>query len=106
MDNQHRKIKGYRELLPEEIDLMNRIKEKGSELLSLQQELVHRLETDAEVKAADAELSKCAPNDYASLECVELERFQKAEPLRWAEIGKTDIETGVMALVRAVAQPG
>ncbi len=32
MDNQHRKIKGYRELNQTEIDLMNAIKEKGVEL--------------------------------------------------------------------------
>lgn len=32
MENQHRKIKGYRELSQEEIDLMNEIKEKGAEL--------------------------------------------------------------------------
>lgn len=39
MDNQHRKIKGYRELSQEEIDLMNEIKSKGAEL----GELVTRL---------------------------------------------------------------
>jgi hypothetical protein len=32
MDNQHRQIKGYRELSQEEIDLMNEIKAKGAEL--------------------------------------------------------------------------
>ena len=32
MENQHRKIKGYRELSQEEIDLMNEIKAKGIEL--------------------------------------------------------------------------
>jgi hypothetical protein len=32
MENQHRKIKGYRELSQEEIDLMNEIKSKGAEL--------------------------------------------------------------------------
>lgn len=32
MDNQHRKIKGYRELSEEEIALMNRIKEQGERL--------------------------------------------------------------------------
>ncbi len=30
MENQHKKIKGYRELSQEEIDLMNRIKEQGA----------------------------------------------------------------------------
>lgn len=32
MDNQHRQIKGYRELSQEEIDLMNEIKAKGAEI--------------------------------------------------------------------------
>ena len=36
MENQHRKIKGYRELSQEEIDLMNHIKAKGAEMLELQ----------------------------------------------------------------------
>ncbi|HDI5460645.1 TPA: hypothetical protein PNT52_000465 [Acinetobacter baumannii] len=105
MENQHRKIKGYRELSKEEIDLMNRIKEKGAELLALQAELVGRLDTDFEVKKVAAFNSQLAPNDFASEECQELERFKAAEPLRWAAIGKTDIQTGIMALVRAVAQP-
>lgn len=39
MDNQHRQIKGYRELSQEEIDLMNRIKEKGAELGALVESL-------------------------------------------------------------------
>lgn len=32
MDNQHKKIKGYRDLTQQEIDLMNDIKTKGAEL--------------------------------------------------------------------------
>ncbi len=32
MDNQHREIKGYRELNAEEIALMNEVKSKGAEL--------------------------------------------------------------------------
>lgn len=32
MDNQHRKISGYRELSPAEIDLVNRVKEQGRQL--------------------------------------------------------------------------
>jgi len=93
MENQHRKIKGYRELSQAEIDLMNRIKAKGVELLELQAELVASL------------------NDYQTYLTVsvgddgEVQRFEAAEPFRWAAIGKTDIQTGIMALVRAVAQP-
>jgi len=32
MDNQHRKIKGYRELSQEEVDQMNVVKEKAAEI--------------------------------------------------------------------------
>lgn len=32
MENQHRKIKGYRELSQEEIDLMNEVKQLGPKL--------------------------------------------------------------------------
>ena len=39
MDNQHRQIKGYRELSQTEIDLMNKIKSKGAELGELVAEL-------------------------------------------------------------------
>lgn len=92
MENQHRKIKGYRELSQEEINLMNRIKAKGSELLGLQAELVAVLDKEA------AKVSVYGSDEEQS-------RFWAAEPIRWAAIGKTDIQTGVMALVRAVAQP-
>lgn len=44
MENQHRKIKGYRELSQEEIDLMNEIKQKGVELGDLVEKLRSRHE--------------------------------------------------------------
>ena len=97
MENQHRKIKGYRELSQEEVDLMNRIKAKGAALLALQAELTGRLVDDQSVKARDSVKGQEQEMEY--------KRFCAAEPLRWANIGKTDIQTGIMALVRAVAQP-
>ena len=72
MDNQHRKIKGYRELTAEEIALMNEIKTKGAEL----GELVEKLRTET---------------DHIDQ--------------RWVSIGATDLQTGLMALTRSVAQP-
>lgn len=107
MDNQHKLIKGYRDLLPEEIDLMNRIKEKGAELLHLQAELAGFLSTRQEILEEEARAStRHKPwQQAASDECIEYRRFQSAEPLRWAAIAKTDIQTAIMALVRAVAQP-
>ena len=74
MENQHRKIKGYRELTQEEIDLMNTIKEKGVEL----EELIEKIESLTGDKTADK---------------------------RWLDIGKTDLQKGLMALTRSVAKP-
>ena len=71
MENQHRQIKGYRELSQEEIDLMNEIKSKGAEL----GELVDKL------------------------------RASEGIDQRWVSIGTTDLQTGLMALTRSVAQP-
>lgn len=39
MDNQHKQIKGYRDLSQAEIDAMNRLKAKGEELGELIREL-------------------------------------------------------------------
>ena len=39
MDNQHRKIKGYRELSQVEVDAMNAVKEKAAEVGKLIREL-------------------------------------------------------------------
>lgn len=39
MENQHRQIKGYRELSQDEINLMNEIKTKGAELGELVEKL-------------------------------------------------------------------
>lgn len=109
MENQHRKITGYRELSPEEIDLMNRIKAKGAEMLGLQAELAARLKTDYDIKlAAACDAQHGTGFDVyqgASDEAQEFRRYLAAEPQRWAAIAKTDLQTGIMALVRAVAQP-
>ena len=71
MDNQHKHIKGYRDLTPDEVALMNRIKAKAVEVGDLV-----------------ADLNKASGLDQ-----------------RWVAIGRTDLQTGFMALVRAVAQP-
>lgn len=39
MENQHRQIKGYRELSQDEIDAMNRVKEMGVQLMRLTDEM-------------------------------------------------------------------
>lgn len=46
MENQHQKIKGYRDLTQEEIDLMNEVKIKGAELGAIIEKLDNIPEID------------------------------------------------------------
>ena len=46
MDNQHKLIKGYRDLTQDEIDTMNAIKEQGERLRILIDPLKHRTDLD------------------------------------------------------------
>jgi len=69
------------------------IKEAGRTLLELQAYVVSR-------NKAYADELYFKPGSLP-----ELDRLQLAQPARWAAIARTDIQTGVMALVRAVAQP-
>jgi hypothetical protein len=71
VDNQHQKIKGYRDLSEEEIAMMNDIKSLGEALGLLVGDLEGMPDTDK----------------------------------RWVAIGKTDLQKGIMALVRSVAKP-
>jgi hypothetical protein len=80
MENQHKLIKGYRDLSPAEIALMNEVKAKAAEC----GELVQKLRTFNETFG----LHHGATLDQ-----------------RWVSIGATDLQTGFMALVRAVARP-
>ena len=81
MENQHREIKGYRELDRSEIDLMNRIKEMAAQV----GQLVGELETVNRTQSG-------------------LISDSNADP-RWVAIGKTDLQKGFMALTRSIAKP-
>lgn len=109
MENQHRKIVGYRELTQEDIDLINRVKAAGKVLLDLQEEVSAKLGRDdgsTHNRAAAAHNSRIGSYMLpAEVDEAITDRFAVAEPHRWASIAKTDIQTGIMALVRAVAQP-
>ena len=71
MDNQHRQIKGYRELTQNEIDAMNLVKAYGISLGEL----------------------------------VAIMKKSHGLDQRWIEKGAMDLQTGLMALTRAIAQP-
>ena len=75
MKDQHEKIKGYRDLTQEEIDLMNEIKDMGIEL--------------------DQLIKKCEMFDSQS----------EGDSIRWRAIAKTSLQQGIMALTRSVAKP-
>ncbi len=75
------KIAGYRQLSESDAALMNEIKAHGQQL-------------DALVKKVQAHIGKPAEGVPQAL-----------NPQRWASMGATDLQTGLMALTRAVAQP-
>lgn len=85
MDNQHRKIKGYRELSAEEIQLMNDIKAKGEELRVLLGRVEHAIK---DVPPATEGITNEADH-----------------PLYWLRYADGSFRAGVMYAVRAIAQP-
>lgn len=90
MDNQHRKIKGYRELSQQEIDLMNRIKGHGEQTKALLDELA-RLRNDSQHPRTAGSQRTTSGQYLESMRCLELARQQ--------------LQTGQMWFVRAVALP-
>ena len=82
------KITGYRQLSQYEAELMNRAKALGAEF----ETLVTRLGE-----------YHCSQHAHAQAE--ERTRLHDAEPTRWLAMGRTDIQTGVMKIVRSIAQP-
>lgn len=101
MNNQHRQIKGYRELSQEEIDLMNQIKAKGEEL----RELVQKIEATAipPLQAIEAAPDGTSTELIAGqIQPISQEADNPAFWLRWAD---SSFRAGIMYAVRAVAQP-
>lgn len=96
MKDQHTKINGYRDLSQAEIDLMNKIKDKGKELEALVEEV--RQHANSQYEAAKRIAA-------TSSNVSELDRLADAQPPRWASIAETNLQQGLMALTRAVAQP-
>ena len=82
MKDQHEKIKGYRDLSQQEIDLMNEIKEKSESVY----ELVHKLE-HFDGEPCNAPDGTTAPN------------------AKWLKEGRMDLQKGFMCLVRSIAKP-
>lgn len=78
VDNQHKKIKGYRDLSEEEIALMN----EGKELAQKVGDFLEKLEKANFAVSSDQEPDK-----------------------RWLAIGRTHLQQGFMAVIRSIAKP-
>lgn len=81
---QHTKIKGYRDLTQEEIDLMNKIKNMGTELEKLLEEVRDTFPTQL---------------PWFLEGCHEMEYYE------WWTEARLSLKKGLMFLVRAVAKP-
>ncbi len=84
MDNQHKKIKGYRDLSQTEIDLMNKIKAKAEELRLLIDE---------------------ADDTLHNLKDPVINQDGLDDVHRYLALAKTNLQQGFMWFVRAVARP-
>lgn len=71
MENQHKKITGYRDLTQDEIDLVNQVKELEEQAAKIIDRITLRRQTSQ----------------------------------RWLNIGRTDIQKGLMAVIRAITTP-
>jgi hypothetical protein len=116
MQDQHKHIKGYRDLSPVEIDLMNRAKELGPQIEALTKEIRDHLL--AQISAVNARIDELTvepddePADVAEVRFAELQqqrdelnRLTAAEPMKWLYHGRTDLQVGLMKIVRSIAQP-
>ena len=100
MENQHRKITGYRELSQAEIDTMNEIKAKGEELRALVAKIGQLIQPP---------LPAIAPTDVGDVvvgELISTPVEQEADdPMYWLRYAESSFRCGVMYAIRAVAQP-
>ena len=90
MDNQHQHIKGYRDLTPDEIALMN----EGKALAEQCGQYIEKLRT-------------YVPQNMEGPEGGDVGAFRPGATLdqRWISIGATDLQRGFMAVIRGIAQP-
>ena len=105
MDNQHKIIKGYRDLSQAELDMINDVESKGVELAALIEKL--RQSVNAEFQTAFV-IQGEARGDEARAKADEQYRrvmASTAEANRWIQIGQDHLQQGLMALTRAVARP-
>ena len=97
MDNQHRKITGYRELTQNEIDLMNEVKALGSQMQAVFQKVKQHIENQKQTVAQRIE--------GAEAQWAEGSRLNAAEPEKWINLASDSGQTVLMYAMRAIGQP-
>ena len=86
MENQHQKIKGYRDLSQEEIDLMN----EGKALAEQCGAYITKLRAAGDINRTGEQFADAPKHPLDQ---------------RWISIGATDLQRGFMAVIRGIAQP-
>jgi hypothetical protein len=102
VDNQHKKIKGYRDLVQEEIDLMNLIKQQEA-ILHCNLAIIHG--KYVAVVRNKYKASKDEELEQRKLLGKDLQKQIETFTDLWKS-AETSLMTGFMLAVRAIAQPG
>ena len=96
MKDQHKLIKGYRDLSQEEIDLMNEIKALAEQVGELVKKLENKTTVDFSIASDNLDfVSDEREKDYD--DCF--------DACGWVGAAKKDLQLGFMQLIRAVAKP-
>ncbi|ENU92090.1 hypothetical protein F971_01977 [Acinetobacter vivianii] len=104
MENQHQKIKNYRDLTQEEIDLMNEVKALGPHIQAVITKVQKHIQSQRDAVWEGVDSSNGLANHFPSNPGLEAQ-LDAATPERFAALAKTELQTGLMYLTRAVAQP-
>lgn len=105
MDNQHQKIKGYRDLSQAEIDMMNKVKAKGEELRALIAEVAATVIKPTPILTDEAGID--GDGERALIAGVEQPALENEgdDPGYWVRFADSTFRCGLMYLTRAIAQP-
>lgn len=96
MQNQHQKIKGYRELNQEEVDLMNEVKALGP--------LVEAVIQKVTAYVANQRYNCMNEVNNQVFDVEEYERLCKANPEKFIALSTDNFQIGLMMLTRAIGQ--
>ncbi|HGW3984129.1 DUF7681 family protein [Acinetobacter baumannii] len=98
MQNQHQKIKGYRDLSQEEVDLMNEVKALGPQIKTVIDKVTAHVKTQRDSCCIIEQFKEITNQD-------EYDRLNQANPEKFIQLATDDFQIALMLLTRAIAQP-